>query len=283
MKKVNILMTLTLGVLSLGSCMDKDWDKEIDADYTIWNKDLVEHNVISINELKNQHAGVIGAQNKFEKITDDCMLHGVVVCTDDGGNLTQQITIQDGTEDNPGFLIIGVNQDALYNHIQPGQEVIFSLKDVYIGGYGSNGQLGYPSKNDKEVTRIGRMSTNDFWSRIKFVGAPDSKRVKVWEYNDVKNLDKDQWAGVIVHVRGTITPKNAARKFLAPAKDADAGNGVTTTINIEGGGTLDLRTSTYADFANFPIEDGRVYDLYGQLGRYTTSWQLSLRTMDDIK
>ena len=116
------------------------------------------------------------------------MLRGTVICTDDGGNLTQQIVLQDGSKQDPGFLIIGVNQDALYNFIQPGQEILFSLKGCYIGGYGKNGQLGYPSKNAAGVERIGRMSQQDFWSRVKFLGAPDASRIDTLDFADVKNL-----------------------------------------------------------------------------------------------
>lgn len=281
MKKTYILLTLALG-LAASSCQNTGWDDDPYTGYTIWNKALQEHNVISIQELKNEFGSYITNQNQFAKITNDSMLRGVVICTDDGGNLTQQIVLQDGSKQDPGFLIIGVNQDALYNFIQPGQEILFSLKGCYIGGYGKNGQLGYPSKNAAGVERIGRMSQQDFWSRVKFIGAPDASRIDTLDFADVKNLSKDQWAGCIVRVRGTITPKSTERWVLAAPEDADTGNGVTNTINVQGGGTLDLRTSTYADFASYPIQKDHVYTIYGVLSRYTDGWQLGMRTISDI-
>ena len=142
--------------------------------------------------------------------------------------------------------------------------------------------MGYPSKNAAGVERIGRMSSQDFWNRVKFLGAPDASRIDTLDFADVKNLDKDQWAGCIVRVKGTITPKSTERWVLAAPQDADAGNGVTNTINVQGGGTLDIRTSTYADFANYPIEKDHVYTIYGVLSRYTDGWQLGMRTMSDI-
>ena len=281
MKKTYILLTLALG-LAASSCQNTGWDDDPYTGYTIWNKALQEHNVISIQELKNEFGSYITNQNQFAKITNDSMLRGVVICTDDGGNLTQQVVLQDGSKQDPGFLIIGVNQDALYNFIQPGQEILFSLKGCYIGGYGKNGQLGYPSKNAAGVERIGRMSRQDFWSRVKFLGAPDASRIDTLDFADVKNLSKDQWAGCIVRVRGTITPKSTERWVLAAPEDADTGNGVTNTINVQGGGTLDLRTSTYADFASYPIQKDHVYTIYGVLSRYTDGWQLGMRTISDI-
>lgn len=285
MKKTYILLTLILGALSFNSCMDNNWDEEINKDYIIWNKDIVEDpaKLISINDLKAKYYNYINPQNQFIKIENDLQLKGTIICNDDGGNLTQQLILQDGTKENPGFITLGVNMDAMYNHICPGQEIVFNLKDAYIGGYGANAQIGYPSKNAKGVERIGRMEMKEFWSRVKFIGAPDASRIDTLDYNDVKDLNKDQWAGCIVKVQGTITPKSEYYSILAPARYADDGNGVTLKINLKGGGTLDLRTSTYSDFATYPIEKGKTYTLYGMLGRYTTSWQLSLRTMNDIQ
>lgn len=281
MKKSYILLTLAISFMA-SACQNSGWDDEINTNYTIWNETLQEHNVISIQELKTLYYDYINPQNKFTEITNDSMLRGTVICADDGGNLTQQLVLQDGTKQNPGFIIIGVNQNALYNYIQPGQEILLSLKGMYIGGYGANGQLGYPSKNAKGVERIGRMNMHDFWNRVKFLGAPDASRIDTLDFDNVKNLSKDQWAGCIVRVKGTITPKSTERWVLAAPEDADDGNGVTNTINVQGGGTLALRTSTYADFASYPIEEGHVYTLYGVLGRYTNDWQLGLRTMSDI-
>ena len=281
MKKIYILLTLALG-FAASACQNTGWDDDAFTNYTIWNKTLQEHNVISIQELKTLYSKYISNANQFTQITNDSMLRGVVICNDDGGNLTQQLVLQDGTKQNPGFLIIGVNQNALYNYIMPGQEILLSLKGLYIGGYGSNGQLGYPSKNASGVERIGRMSQQDFWDRVKFLGAPDASRIDTLDYDAVKNLNKDQWAGCIVRVKGTITPKSTERWVLAAPEDADAGNGVTNTINVQGGGTLDLRTSTYADFASYPIEKDHVYTIYGVLSRYNNGWQLGMRTMSDI-
>ena len=167
MKKIYILLTLVLGFAAT-SCQNGTWEDDVYTGYTIWNKTLQEHNVISIQELKAKYNTYITNQNQFAEITTDSMLRGTVICTDDGGNLTQQLVLQDGTKQNPGFIIIGVNMNALYNHIQPGQEILLSLKGLYIGGYGSNGQLGFPSKNAAGVERIGRMSQQDFWDHVKF-------------------------------------------------------------------------------------------------------------------
>lgn len=281
MKKTYILLTLALG-LAVSSCQNNGWDDYPYTGYTIWNKALQEHNVISIQELKSKYQSVITGQDQFAEITTDSMLRGTVICTDDGGNLTQQIVLQDGTKDNPGFIIIGVNMNAIYNFIQPGQEILFNLKGAYIGGYGQNAQLGYPTKNAKERERIGRMSQQDFWSRVKFIGAPDASRIDTLDFADVKNLSKDQWADCIVRVRGTITTQSPDRMVLAAVEDADDGNGVTNTIHVQGGGTLSVRTSTYADFASYPIKDGHVYTIYGVLSRYVNDWQLGIRTMSDI-
>ena len=103
------------------------------------------------------------------------------------------------------------------------------------------------------------------------------------EGTEVSNmLETSVTFGSNLAFQGTITPKSTERWVLAAPQDADAGNGVTNTINVQGGGTLDIRTSTYADFANYPIEKDHVYTIYGVLSRYTDGWQLGMRTMSDI-
>ena len=214
MKKSYILLTLVLG-FAASACQNTGWEDDVYTNYTIWNKTLLEHNVISIQELKSKYQGYITGQDMFAEITTDSMLRGTVICTDDGGNLTQQIVLQDGTKQNPGFIIIGVNMNAIYNFIQPGQEILFSLKGAFIGGYGQNGQLGYPTKNAKERERIGRMSQQDFWSRVKFLGTPDPSRIDTLDFDAVKNLNKDQWAGCIVRAHREPIPCIRSRTYSA--------------------------------------------------------------------
>ena len=51
MKKNYILLTLALG-LAASSCQNNGWDDDPYTGYTIWNKTLQEHNVISIQEIQ---------------------------------------------------------------------------------------------------------------------------------------------------------------------------------------------------------------------------------------
>ena len=50
MKKIYILLALVSG-LAATSCQNKGWEDDVYTDYTIWNKSLQEHNVISVQEL----------------------------------------------------------------------------------------------------------------------------------------------------------------------------------------------------------------------------------------
>lgn len=287
MKKNNIFLALLTAAFVMTSCMDGNWDNKVNKEYKIWNDTITEHNIITIKQLKTLYATTV-QNNKYKQIAEDYQVRGIVVANDDGGNLTQQIVIREADETDASaanyYLVIGVTMDAVYNYILPGQEVLVSLKDLYIGGYGSNAQIGYPSKNASGVMRIGRLTEPSFWKAIKLVGSADKTKIDTLDYATIKNADKDRYAGAIVKVTGTIHPKSVERWYLAPAADGDTGNGVTDTIYVNGSSSdkLMLRTSTYADFANYAIIKNLQYTLYGVITRYNSDWQLGLRTMSDI-
>jgi len=63
--------------------------------------------------------------------------------------------------------------------------------------------------------------------------------------------------------------------------DKDASS--NRTIHDDSGKTLTLRNSNYADFRAVTLPTGKV-DIIGLLGSYSSNtWQLYLRTIDDVK
>ena len=58
---------------------------------------------------------------------------------------------------------------------------------------------------------------------------------------------------------------------------------VDAVITDDQGNTLTLRNSNYADFRSITLPTGKV-DIIGMLGSYSSNtWQLYLRTIDDVK
>ena len=104
------------------------------------NNSIDDQNIISISDLKKQYADVIFAStDTYVKIDKDIKIKGRVTGNDLGGNLYKQIAVQDTT----GAIIISVNQSGMHGFVPEGQEIIIALKDLYIGGYRKQPQIGY--------------------------------------------------------------------------------------------------------------------------------------------
>ncbi|MBP3471668.1 MAG: hypothetical protein J6K41_05495 [Paraprevotella sp.] len=283
MKTKNIILSLAVGLcMPLTSCMDGDWDDPTaNSTTSYYGNDAITEKpeaLISIKDLKAKYKTLTDAANQFEQIAEDLQLKGIVTVNDLGGNVSQQIVVDDGT----GRIIIGITDNSIYAYLSPGQEILVNLKGLYIGGYGKQAQLGYPSTGRNPstssygVTRIGRMPKNIWYTHFRAIGTADITKVDTLDFDPT--WDMDEMAGHIVRIKDVTLAGADGEKVLAEKSEADAGNGVNVTIN---GADVTLRTSTYADFASMVMPTGKV-TLYGLLTRYNTTWQLALRFESDV-
>ena len=60
--------------------------------------------------------------------------------SDESGNIYKALYIQDET----GGLTISINQSGLNSSYRYGQEVVIPMKDLFVGKYNGQQQLGYP-------------------------------------------------------------------------------------------------------------------------------------------
>ncbi|MDE7377665.1 MAG: hypothetical protein K2N13_01735 [Paraprevotella sp.] len=283
MKTRNIITFFALGLgLTVTSCMDGDWeDPTANSSKSYYGNDAITENPekhITIEALKQKYKALTDATNQIELITEDMQLKGIVTVNDLGGNVSQQIVLDDGT----GRIVIGITDNSIYAYLSPGQEILVNLKGMYIGGYGKQPQLGYPSTGRNPstssygVTRIGRMPKNMWYERFCLTG--NVGQVDTLDFDP--SWDMDKYAGSIVRIKDVTLSGADGEKVLADKSESDAGNGVNVSINGLSQ-PVTLRTSTYADFASMVMPQGKV-TLYGLLSRYNTTWQLALRYETDI-
>lgn len=281
-KNICLMLMLGLGTAGLTSCMDGDWDDPTtDNNVTEFygNSSITENEAwhISVADLKAKYKSITDATNKFAEITEDLQLKGFVTVNDLGGNVSQQIVLEDGT----GRIVIGITDNSIYAYLNPGQEILVNLKGLYIGGYGKQPQIGYPSTGRNPatssygVTRIGRIPKEMWYERFHAVSAPDASRVDTLDFDP--DWSKDVYAGCIVRMKDVTLSGADGKRVLAPIAESDAGNSVNVTLS----NGITLRTSTYADFSQMVMPTGKV-TVYGLLSRYNSTWQIALRYQTDI-
>ena len=298
MKKIKYIKFLVAALL-LGSvatsCMDDDWNTPNSVAAPFGNNNITEDagKIITIKDLKAKTVDKLPASvaNDTIRITEDWQLKVRVTGNDIQGNIYNEVAVED--ESGEGLLIC-IQKSGLFGILPVGQEILVNLKDLYIGIYGNNVQIGTPYTNSSGRTFTSRMPFNTWNEHFKILGDADASKVVPEEFDVTKLKDE---AYVMSHRGKLMTLKNVemdkadGKLAWAPEADKDAGNGVSRTVKINGKAQslMVVRSSTYADFAALAMPKGKVnltgiFTVYAtNPSRYGYTWQILLRSIDDVE
>lgn len=288
MKKIKFI-ALAFLALTLGSCMgdgyaDPDLTEKVPA--SPWgNNSLREKNVISIADLKTQFATIINSDNGYKLIEKDMMIKAVVTGNDVSGNIYNQVSVQDAS----GAIIIAINGSGLSGYLPVGQEILVNLKGLYIGSYKKLPQIGGVntklSDGSLGMGKIERAIWNEHF-KILNPGEANASTVVPEEFDLTKLTDA---AYMEANVCKLMTLKKV--KFAsANGTNVWAPDDTNTSLELIDAETgkkisssnLVVRNSGYSKFANEVVPQG-VFDITGIFTRYNNTWQIVLRSTDDLK
>lgn len=288
MKNIKYLLMLVLACSLFTGCMDDDWDtpnaEALNKAYG--NQEIAETNVITIGSLKEQYESVINAStNSYEQITEDVQIKGRVVGNDIGGNIYNEVSIDDGT----GAILICISQGGLFSYLPVGQEIVVDLKGLYIGGYGKQAEIGMPYTNAKGNSYVSRMSRVLWNKHFKLTGVADASKVIAEEF-DVSKRTKEEYFtannGKLMTIKNVEFTNADGKTTFAPSEEKDAANSVNRGLSQNGKpiatSSIVVRTSSYADFAAKQLPTGKL-NITGVFTRYRTTWQILIRDERDIQ
>lgn len=274
-------MALALLCMTLAACMDGDWDSPLaDNNPPVGNNTIRETNVISIKDLKQMYATTI-ENSGCRPIEDDIQIKGRVTGNDVEGNIYQQLFIEDST----AAMCIAVSTSSICKDLGIGQEIIVSLKGLYIGAYRKQPQVGGLYNGG-----IGRMTYNTWKQHFKAVGTPDPSKVQpeVFDFNDYKALSTakrteflTEKCGRLMTVRN-VTIDQSGTKVYAPDDGSVYLTSNCANRSINGFSGVVLRTSSYADFHNNPLPAGKV-NITGIFTRFDNTLQILMRQASDVE
>lgn len=271
MKKIKYIL-LAFVSISLLSCMGEGFDEPNNDQPPFGNNGLKETNLMTIGELLKKHKSLINDKNEpIAQFKEEVQIKGRVVGNDIGGNIYQTIYIQDET----GAIPISVAEGGINGYMPLGQEVLVELKDLYIGAYRRQGQIGQPYN-----ASIGRMSRALWKNHFKLIGRADPTAISPMIYDN--NLNMDENCGRLMTIKNVTLTEADGKAAYAPSDGSVAVQGGGVSRNIDGNKKVVLRTSAYAKFANDAMLTGKV-DITGVFSRYNTTWQILMRTANDIK
>lgn len=288
MKNIKYLLMLVLACSLFTGCMDDDWDtpnaEALNKAYG--NQEIAETNVITIGSLKEKYESVINAStNSYEQITEDVQIKGRVVGNDIGGNIYNEVSIDDGT----GAILICISQGGLFSYLPVGLEIVVDLKGLYIGGYGKQAEIGMPYTNAKGNSYVSRMSRVLWNKHFKLTGVADASKVVAEEF-DVSKRTKEEYFtannGKLMTIKNVEFTNADGKTTFAPSDEKDAANSVNRGLSQNGKpiatSSIVVRTSSYADFAAKQLPTGKL-NITGVFTRYRTTWQILIRDERDIQ
>lgn len=279
MKKIHYIF-IALACSLFTACMDGDWDEpSYDNGAPFGNNELTEEGLTTIAELKTQFKSVIDG-GSYAQITNDVKIKATVTGNDLGGNIYKQLFVEDAT----GAICIAINQSGLNGFMAEGQEILISLKDLYIGGYGRMAQIGTPYNNNGRM-QIGRMAQYVWANHFKVVD-PKAELItpQPVDFNTVKG-SIDANAGKLVVLKGVTFANANGKKRLVDGVQA---GGNYYNQSISGMSNVVVRTSSYADFAAKVMPYDTINkkpipcDIVGIAGRFNNDWQILIRKTSDI-
>lgn len=267
--------------LTLTSCQG-DFDEPVKTadEVGIGNSSIDTTNVVSIAQLKEKYKNYINTSYSYKKVEEPMEIKGYVTGNDVQGNLYNELVIDDGT----GAITIGVAQGGLYGLFPVGAEVIIELNGLSVGNYGLHPQIGTPYTSAKGQNSIGRMSRAVWNQHFRLTGK--SKKI---DEDDKYRIDFTKVGSPstdgLIYSGKLVTMKNVSFKGADGKKtfaNASAGSGSVSVYFNEYPTTTMVYTSNFADFASNPLPQGKV-NVTGILKRYNNSWELIIRSLDDIE
>lgn len=262
--------------LTFTSCQG-DYDEPVKTadEAGIGNSSISETNVVTIAQLKETYKSAITTSYSYKKVEAPMEIKGYVTGNDVQGNLYNELVIDDGT----GAITIGVSQGGLYGLFPIGAEVLIELNGLSVGNYGLHPQIGTPYTSAKGQNSIGRMSRIMWNQHFRLTGKNEIIKPIVFDSSWKPASDGLTYSGKLVTMKNVSFKGADGKKTFA---DASAGAGSVSVYFNEYPTTTMVYTSNYADFASNPLPQGKV-NVTGILKRYNNSWELIIRSLDDIE
>lgn len=256
---------LLASILIIGvSCAHSDDYRIVEKNYQEWE---VTKTILDIKNL---------ATNEVQAYTEDDVIEGYVVSSDEGGVFYKSISFQN--EDGTAGFSIPVDNYNLFSEVEIGRKVYIKLKGLYFMIKHDGLVIGDLYQGND----VGRLIPLKFKNHVGISKETktEDELVKVLNITELKN---NEHINTLVELHGVQFELSAVGKTFFDPNNAFGG---ATNYNLEQNindeiKTIVFRTGQFAKFAQktVPAEKGIVR---GVLTKYNTTYQFSVRTYNDL-
>ncbi len=263
MKKYFTTVLLLLGLIASFVACNKAWDApEFTAPkYTGPAANKTIQDIINVYESAQKMDSICHYNDTF-------VVKAVVVSSDEGGNFYKSMVVQDET----GAIQIQINKSGLFADYPVGQTVYIKCNGLVVGNYHGVYQIGWIYDG-----AIGRLDAHFLDQYLFKDGLP--QKVTPVEINSAAGLSSNN-VNRLVRIKNCEFADDAVG--LPWSYDETVGSRAIKSINGTSVSNLIVRTSNYSKFRKMPVPSGKG-DLVGILSVYNSTYQLMLRTMDDVE
>lgn len=208
----------------------------------------------------------------------DDIIEGYVVSSDEEGNFYKSISIQ--SKDGTIGLSVPIDNTNLYLNYNPGRKVYLKMKNTYTDLNYDGLRVGslyvYPGSRSATVGRLSLFDYPDIAVRSCEV-IDEKELIAVTTLDDISN-DKLNTLLKIENVH--FTEESIGRHLYESS--LDIGGATNHLIEDESGNQLIFRVSSYANFVEEEVPNGKGY-VIGVLTKYQDDYQLMPRFYRDIQ
>lgn len=271
------LKYILFGVVALvmASCMDGGYPDVDTTTPPYGNNSITEDNVITIQELKDKYKSYVTTSYTYTQIAEDIKIKAYVVGNDIEGNIYNEVALQDNT----GAIIIAVSQGGMCGYMPEGAEILVSLKDLYIGNYGAQAEIGVPYTSTSGSTYVSRMPASIWQEHFKITGY-NKDAIQPTEFTAT---DLSKWNGYTdggkLGILKNVSIRNV--KSTTTWSDATGTSSISLYFNEIGGSNTMVYTSPYCDFASVKVPQGK-FNITGIFKNYNGKCEIIIRKIADI-
>lgn len=223
------------------------------------------------------------------EITENLILEGYVVSSDETGNFFKTISIQDKAENPTTGMSIELDLANTYTNFPVGSKILVNAKGLFVAKDRGSYKIGTKFTDAKGTERVGRMAEVDALKKVA-MSCEEKVQIKPTKFTSIEQALNEANINTLITLENVQFEKagNGETYYEEGGKDTFGGATNRKIVDSEGN-TLVLRTSSFADFAAEKLPTGNgsitaVLSAYANNNRVTKStYQLFIRSVEDVK
>jgi len=268
MRKLHyLLFALTMGLaVSMTSCSSDNNDSPVGPVDPVNPTPETPTANKTIKEIK-----ALAVDGEFKQITEDFIIEGVVISSDEAGNFYKALWLQDTKDGGEGGIYLKVNKDDLYQEFAIGQKIVVKCKDLELEVYGGQPSLGTSYMKDGEQ-KLGGVDAAKIAATIFKDGEATTPTANIVAIDALT----DALVGTLIKIENLQVKDGDLTKTYAVDKKS-----TNIILTNAAGEEIIVRTSGYAAFKGETVAQGSG-SVTAILSKFNETYQLSLRNVADI-